>query len=500
MAALGGMALLPTACLGDVQTKPTWLLEGWNPNAPFLAWGKTLRIQPLLMYATPQKKEKSSWRSWGGVLSDDAAEEEAGRISQELNSLAGKAGCPIEFLAVKKIKSPEEASQAVQGEFDAVLLYPASGSGKTMQACVSPGKDLLIFVRHRSGPVYYWYEALSVAYLKTDKPDADKSAPPLLGSTHVDDVTVDDYDDLAWKLRALYGVKNLTGTKIIALGGDWGKYAGDAPLIAREKHKMEIVPIAYSDVSARIKSALADPARKSQAIKWAEEYLAMPQTTLRTEKTFVVNAFILYSLFKELMRENQTPVFTIKECMSIIIPIAETTACLTLGLLNDEGLLTFCESDFVVIPAGILLRHLTGKPVFMHNSTFPHKAIVTCAHCSAPRRMNSVRYEPTAIVTHEESDYGAAPKVEIPIGQELSFIDPEYTKGRWVGLRGNVADNPNLPICRSQQDVRVQGKWQKLLGEVRDSHWLMVYGSYLKESGFAARKMGIRWENISDAD
>ena len=198
------------------------------------------------------------------------------------------------------------------------------------------------------------------------------------------------------------------------------------------------------------------------------------------------------------MLEAKAPAFTIKECMSAIIPMSKTTACLTLGLLCDEGVIAFCESDFVVIPAGILVRHIVDAPVFLHNSTFPHKGIVTCAHCSAPRRMNGNRYEPTTIMTHEESDYGAAPKVEIPIGQELSFISPEYTTGRWVGFRGNVEDNPMLPICRSQQDVRIQGNWKQLINEVRDSHWLMCYGDHLNEIGYAARKLGVKWDNISD--
>jgi L-fucose isomerase-like protein len=37
----------------------------------------------------------------------------------------------------------------------------------------------------------------------------------------------------------------------------------------------------------------------------------------------------------------------------------------TLALLNDEGLIAFCESDFVVIPSGILLHYISGKPVFL---------------------------------------------------------------------------------------------------------------------------------------
>ncbi|MHC4434627.1 MAG: sugar isomerase, partial [Planctomycetota bacterium] len=171
--------------------------------------------------------------------------------------------------------------------------------------------------------------------------------------------------------------------------------------------------------------------------------------------------------------------------------------CLSLSLLNDEGLLAFCESDFVIIPAGILLRHISGKPVFLHNSTFPHDGVVTCAHCSAPRRMDGTRYEPAKIMTHYESEYGAAPKVELPPGQVATFIDPEYSTGRWLGFKGIVKDNPSLEICRSQQDVEIQGDWKKLVKEVRDSHWMMAYGDHFKEIGYTSRKIGINWVSLS---
>ena len=52
--------------------------------------------------------------------------------------------------------------------------------------------------------------------------------------------------------------------------------------------------------------------------------------------------------------------------------------------LSDEGHMAFCESDFVCVPAGILLHYIACEPVFMHNSTFPHKAIVTCATARLP--------------------------------------------------------------------------------------------------------------------
>jgi len=479
-------------------TEKDWAREDWDPNRPFLIWGAPLRVQPILMYTVATPREMRSWRSWGDVLSDEAATRELSTITNELETVSSKAEFPVEILAPRKVKSQEEAVEALKSAHDVVLVYPASGSGSLLETCVPKDGSGVIFVRRRSGAMYYWYEALSVAYLQTDREGSSRGTPPRLGETHVEDVVVDDYDEVLWRLRAHYGLKNFLGARIVALGGPWGKYAGDAPQIARDKYEFNIIEVGYDEIEPRIQKALKNDKKVKQAEKWADIYLSLPDTTLKTDKPFVVNAFVLYSLFKDLMRENQAPAFTIKDCMSTIIPMSKTTACLTLGLLNDEGLLAFCESDFVIIPAGILLRHISGKPVFLHNSTFPHQGVATCAHCSAPRRMDAVHYEPTIVLTHEESDYGAAPKVEIPLGQEVTFIDPEYTTGRWVGMRGNVEANPFYSICRSQQDVRIQGDWKKLLSEVRDSHWMMCYGDYLKEVGYAARKLGLQWENISD--
>ena len=86
----------------------------------------------------------------------------------------------------------------------------------------------------------------------------------------------------------------------------------------------------------------------------------------------------------------------------------------------------------------------------------------------------------------------------MPIGQEVCAISPEYAKPRWLGIRGIVRDNPFYAICRSQQDVEIQGDWRRLIAETRDSHWMMVYGNYLREIGYAVRKIGMTWDNVSD--
>lgn len=488
-ALMAGAGLIPVF----TATPPAWADDLWDPARPYRVTTRPLRVQPILMYRVPVRREQTSWKSWGGIQSDEAAAEEARRIADELNKVAKQAEFSLEILPVAAVTSEDGAAHIDKRASDVTVLYPATGTGGMLQACVKD-TDAVIFVRHKSGPVYYWYEALSTRYLQPDSVDVSTEPAPRLS---VHDVVVDDCGELLWRLRARHGMRNLIGSRIVAVGGPMGKYAPDAPDVARDRYKLDIVDVSYEDLAPRIRQAMNDPRRLQLAERWADLYLAIPRTALHTDRRFVVNCFLLYGVFKDLLLEHEAALFTIKECMSTVIPMSQTTACLTLGLLNDEGFGAFCESDFVIIPAGILLHYITSKPVFLHNSTFPHDGMVTCAHCTGPRRMNGERYEPADLVTHYESEYGAAPKIEMPIGQEVTFINPEYSKPRWVGMTGTVEANPFYEICRSQQDVRIHGNWRKLLNEVRDSHWVMAYGNYLKEVEFAARRMGITFENIS---
>ncbi len=468
---------------------------GWDPDRPFAMVARPLRVQPILMYRLPTPRPQASWKSWGGVQDETQLAEEVARIERELAWLRGRAEFPLEIRPLRKCTDAAGLEGVATSDYEVTLLYACTGPGELLRTCLGLKRDSVVFVRRRSGPVYYWFEALSVRYLDTReagvaRPNEGADARP----AHVDDVVVDDYEEVLWRLRALQAMANLAATRVLALGGSWGKYAADAPERAQERFGIQIVDMSYDDFAPRLSRARADTALTRQASAWTDRYLRLAGTVLETERGFVERAFVLYQVFKELMDEHQAQAFTIKSCMGTVIPLSETTACLSLGLLNDEGRAAFCESDFVVIPAGLLLHQIARRPVFLHNSTFPAAGEVTCAHCVSPRRMDGRRYEPARIQTHYESDYGAATKVEFPVGQEVTFIDPEYSEPRWLGFKGIVRGNPGYAICRSQQDVEIQGDWKRLVREVRDSHWLMVYGDYLRESGYAARKLGLKWE------
>ena len=453
-----------------------------------------LKMQPVLIYSTPARRDATSWREWGGVQTDAAAAEEASRIEAEFARLRTEAAFPLEILPLIRVKDKDQAARAAAGDHDGVIMYAAGGSVQMLEALAVPQKWNLMFLRHRSGPVYLWYEIAHNRFLR--KTVDDFGQPGM----DVQDIVVDDPGELLWRLRALHGLKNTLGKRIVAVGGasGWGQGGRNAPQRARELWKLEIVGVSYDELGRRIQQARQDAALQERCAKEADDYLGRKGTILQTDRGFVQRAFVLTEVFKDLMRSAQTDAITINNCMGTIMPISETTACLPLSLLNDDDYMAFCESDFVVVPSGILLHYISGKPVFLNDPTYPYKNIVTLAHCTAPRKLDGKNREDARILTHYESDYGAAPKVEMRIGQTVTNLIPDFASRKWVGFGGSIVSNPFIDICRSQIDVKINGDCDLLLREMKGFHWMTCYGDYLRETGYALGKVGVGYVNLSE--
>jgi hypothetical protein len=483
-----------TAITGLAVSKLSWplpLAEDIDPDAGLIR--RPLKVKPILSYEIPERRHQTSWRSWGGIQTPADVEQESGRIRGELDKLRSSCDFPVEFLPLSAVRKAADLSSVVDlTGSDAILLYAAGGWMDVLDTLGGMEKDVIIFCRHRSGPVYLWYEIVSPRYLRQHT-----DAPAVKGVAD-EDVVIDSQDEILWRLRGLVGLQNTLNTRILAIGGPdaWSQQAGVVPKLVSDIWNFDIRTIPYEELGSLIKAARADREAMKKAREQAAAYLSTPGTTLETELSFVENAFLLEQVFRGLMKQADCRAITINGCMGTIMPLAETSACLTLSLLNDAGYLAFCESDFVVIPSGVLLANITGKPVFLNDPTYPHEGVITLAHCTAPRKMDGRKREPARILTHFESDYGAAPKVEMGRGQVLTNIVPDFASKRWVGLTGEIIDSPFLPICRSQIDVRFACDSQTLAQRMPGFHWMTGYGDYLRETGYALRRVNIAWENL----
>jgi L-fucose isomerase-like protein len=205
-------------------------------------------------------------------------------------------------------------------------------------------------------------------------------------------------------------------------------------------------------------------------------------------------------VIKELMSEAGATNLGVADCMTGLIPIFDTPPCLALAELNDAGFTAFCHTDLTHTMPGVLMRWISGKPSFVCNSNFPHHGLLTLAHCAAPRKMNGRDLEPTRLMTHYESDYGAATKVQYRKGQVITCIVPNLRCTKWFAFRGRILDSPSFEMCRSQMDIEIDGDWRALTREMEGFHTIVTYGDYLREAGYAARKAGaVEWKNYSQS-
>jgi len=454
---------------------------------------RPLRVQPIFNCHVYKRQEMTSWRVTGAIQDEEEIRHEEAHIREDLADLGKKAEFPLEILPLVRVETVEQAQAASQGDFDVMLIYAARRNVPVLEALARPERWNLMFVRHRSGPLYYMYIGAHVHYLRKRR---DFFAEPAM---NIHDVVVDDYEELLWRLRALYGLKNTLGKKFVCVGGPggWGADGKEAPGIAAKNWKFEYVTVSYDDLGRRIEVALKDPKRVQTCQRLARQYIQPPDVRLEIPQESVERAFVLNEVFLDLLEEAKTDAIAINLCMTTIMPVSGTTACIPLTLLNDAGLLAFCESAFVAIPAGVLMRYIGDRPAFLCNPSWPHQGMLTVSHCTAPRRMDGKNLEPVRLLTHYESDFGAATKVEMRKGQPVTVVDADFQGRRWLGFQARILESPFYPICRTQLDLAIQGNWRRLLEEIRGFHWIVVYGEYLREAGYAVRKAGLDWLEIS---
>jgi hypothetical protein len=486
-AALGSLVLSQRSQARAASTQPV-------ESETALPFGETLRIKPVLAYQLPTRREKQSWRNYGGLQRRSDVDEEAGRITAELKQLASDAEFPMRVLPLSLVDSDSKADEAAATDCDVLLIYAAGGwQVYKLTASKTPS---VMFLRHKSGYHYLWYE---IAHWRLLRKNGDTFEDP---NMDVDDIMVDDYGEVLWRLRAMYGLKNARGTKMLAIGGlraysDPGQKLG--PAYAKDLWGYDFEIVSEAECAERVNKARADKDVLRQVRRQADELLSTPNVTLETDRKFVVNSFLALRVCKELMSESGATNFGFANCMGgSVIEMLDTPPCLVLSLANDEGYTAYCHTDLTHTVPGVLLRWIANRPTFVCNSHFPHDGIFTVAHCAAPRKMNGRDYEPTRIMTHFESDYGAATKVEYTKGQIVTVIIPNLRCTKWQGFRGRVVDSPSHPACRSQIDIAVDGDSRKLLTDMQGFHVQVCYGDYLREVGYALKKVGkIEWQNFS---
>jgi hypothetical protein len=449
-----------------------------------------LCVQPVLTYSLTQRQPARSWRPWGDIQTEQAVTDEVARIERELKALAGTADFGLKTLPPAKLNAAQQAGALKDANADALLVYASGGGTDVLEALAALGKPMVLFVRDRSGPYYLWHEIVDSRFVRSHT-DAPKQA-----NAGLDDVVVDDQAEILWRLRALFGLKNTIGRRIVCVGGPGGWACPQAPERARQRFQLEMVTATIPEVNALIEAARKEAAKVAESKRQARSYVAAKGVTSQISADAVAEAFLLKNVFRELMAKHGACAVTTSGCMG---SHAGIMPCLTLTLTNDDGYMAYCESDFVNIPAGILMHYIANRPTYFCNPTFPHNGRMLFAHCTAPRRMDGRTLAPVTLVTHYESDHGAATHVHFRKGQTVTVIKPDFEAKHWLALTGKVADTPFLATCRAQIEVALDADTQEVIRNMRGFHCQIAYGDWTREVVYAAKKVGIEVQRLPRA-
>ena len=483
--------LQATATLGLAAASGALSPRAFAAEALDMRFGASdLRVQPVLTYNLAQRQKGRSWRNWGDVQTEEAVTAEVERINGELKHLSGQAEFGLQILPVQKLSAKQQVDGLRETKLDALVVYASGGWTDVLESLAGLGKPMVIFVREKSGPYYLWHEIVDSRFLRSHTDEVKQTVVGL------EDVVVDEPGEILWRLRGLYGLKNTVGRRIVCVGGPGGWACPEAPERARQRFQLDMITVPVPEVNAMVESVRKDAAVMAGCKQEARSYMGARGVTSRISEEAVTDAFLLKRLFRDLMTRHNACAVTTNACMN---SYAGIMPCLTLTLTNDSGYMAYCESDFVNIPAGILMHYIAGRPTYFCNPTFPHDGKMLFAHCTAPRRMDGRRLEPVTLVTHYESDWGAATHVQFRKSQAVTVVKPDFEARRWLALTGRIADTPFLATCRAQIEIALDADTQDVIRNMRGFHCQIAYGDWSREVGYAAKKVGIDVQRLAKA-
>jgi L-fucose isomerase-like protein len=202
----------------------------------------------------------------------------------------------------------------------------------------------------------------------------------------------------------------------------------------------------------------------------------LPAGEKRIEIGEISKADGVYTGLRDLIAGEHLDALSLR-CFDVIGEL-DTTGCLALARLNDEGVIAGCEGDLVSTVAMMWVRELLGLVPWMANPARLDPAANTMwlAHCTVPPSLvTNLRLD-----THYESDRGVGMHGDFATGPVTLVRIGGNEMERLFLAEGEIlrpGDEPNL--CRTQIELRLDdGAVERLLRDPLGNHLVMVRGHH----------------------
>ncbi len=193
------------------------------------------------------------------------------------------------------------------------------------------------------------------------------------------------------------------------------------------------------------------------------------------DKTDLMNATRLYRAIKLICEEEQLDAVTLS-CFNLIGQ-TQTTGCLALSLLNDEGIVAGCEGDLQSLFTLMVVKAITGKSAFMANPSMikENKNEVVFAHCTIGLKHT----ERFILRNHFESQSGIAIQGLMPTGDVTILRCGNESLDEFYLSTGSLTENTNyINMCRTQVRIKLNSSVKYFLQNPLGNHHIIVLGNW----------------------
>ncbi len=216
-------------------------------------------------------------------------------------------------------------------------------------------------------------------------------------------------------------------------------------------------------------------------IEKVTDYYATSQNgydlTFNYDKEEVDKALRLHKAIGKIKEEYNLSGLTIR-CFDLLDKL-QTTACLSLAILNKEGVVATCEGDIPTMLSMHILNKVTNQRGFQANpssiSVVDKKMIL--AHCTLPFDMVTDYH----LDTHFESGIGVAIKGYLKEDKVTIFKVSKNLKDYYVTTGTMVRNLEESNLCRTQIEVTVDENVEYFLNRPYGNHHVVIYGDHKKE-------------------
>ena len=272
--------------------------------------------------------------------------------------------------------------------------------------------------------------------------------------------------------KAFAAKRSLKGKRIGVIGSpsSWLVASNVDYLLAKRRWGIEYVDIPLERIYEQFKHITDDQVGASCAAV-ASQALACREGTPED----LIKSMRLYRAIKKVCQEENLEALTLS-CFKLIEQI-DTTGCVALSLLNDDGIIAGCEGDLQSVFTLLAVKALTGKDGFMANPSMINSRTneLILAHCTVGLKQTE-RY---IIRNHFETEKGIAIQGLLPTGDVTIIKCGGECLDEYYLSTGTLTENTNyINMCRTQVRIHMNTPAEYFLKNPLGNHHIMLHGNY----------------------